>query len=109
LKPQKPLRLELTGFQYCYQDLTIESIGDEVVGPAEVRRFLGQELADTVPLSGPVVLVQASLPSRTLVCEGRTFNYFNGMVATADARGRCESFLGAFIPGGREVLGSSDD
>jgi hypothetical protein len=31
----------LTGFRYAYQRLTITAIGNEVIGPNEVRRFLG--------------------------------------------------------------------
>jgi len=33
LKPGMPLRLELTGYRYAYQELVVETVGEEVVGP----------------------------------------------------------------------------
>jgi len=48
------MRLELTGYRYAYRDVAIQSVGDEIVGPAEVRQYLGQEIADAVHyLAGP--------------------------------------------------------
>ena len=59
------MRLELAGYRYAYRDVAIQSVGDEIVGPAEVRQYLGQEIADAVPVTGPAVLVKAQLPSNT--------------------------------------------
>ena len=61
-----PLRLEIQGYRYAYQHLTVDSVGDEVVGPAEARRYLGDEIADAVQFAGPVVRVEAHLPFRHL-------------------------------------------
>ena len=99
LRPGMPIRLELSGFKYEYQNLTIDSVGNEVVGPSEIRRFLGQELADTVSLKEPVVLVTARLPNSTFVAEGKTFSYYEGMQGDADARVRAESVLLTLVPG----------
>ncbi len=99
LKPGMAVRLELAGFKYVYQNFTIESVGNEVVGPSEIRRFLGQELADTVTLKEPVVLVTARLPTSTFVAEGKTFSYYEGMQGDADARVRAESVLLTLVPG----------
>jgi membrane fusion protein (multidrug efflux system) len=93
------LRLELSGYKYAYREVAIESIGDEVVGPNEVKRFLGPDLADTVGVSGPVVLVQARLPSRTFVANNRTFAYYDGMQGVAEARVRADSILVTLVPG----------
>jgi membrane fusion protein (multidrug efflux system) len=99
LKPGMRMRLELSGFKYVYQKLIIDNVGSEVVGPAEVRRFLGQELADTVTVPEPVVLVTAQLAASTFVADGRTFTYFEGMQGNADARVRAESILVTLVPG----------
>ncbi len=99
LKPGMPIRLELAGFKYLYQTFTIDSVGNEVVGPAEVRRFLGQELADTVSLKEPVVLVTARLPKSTFLADGKTFSYYEGMQGDADARVRAQSVLVTLVPG----------
>jgi membrane fusion protein (multidrug efflux system) len=105
LRAGMPLRLELAGYRYAYQEVTIESVGDEVVGPAEVKRYLGQEIADTVAVSGPVILVKATLPSRAFRVEDRTYNYFDGMHGTAEARVREESVLVTFVPALKVLLG----
>jgi membrane fusion protein (multidrug efflux system) len=98
------MRLEITGFQYSYQDLAIESVGDEVVGPAEVRRYLGPEIGDSLPVAGPVVLVRARLPSRDFSSENRRFSYYSGIPARADVRVRTETILLTLIPALKAVF-----
>jgi biotin carboxyl carrier protein len=105
LRPGMPLRLELAGYRYAYQDVIIADVGDEVVGPTEVRRFLGQEIADTIPVAGPVVLVKATLSGRTFRVEDKTYNYFDGMQGVAEARVRYESVLVTFVPALKVILG----
>jgi multidrug resistance efflux pump len=105
LRPGMPLRLELAGYRYAYQDVVIDSVGDEVVGPTEVRRFLGDEIADTIPVSGPVVLVKATLSGRSFRVEDKTYNYFDGMQGIAEARVRYESVLVTFVPALKVLLG----
>ncbi|MBN9683456.1 MULTISPECIES: HlyD family efflux transporter periplasmic adaptor subunit [unclassified Corallococcus] len=104
LVPGMDLRLELQGFAYEYRDLVIESVGDQIIGPGEARRYLGSELGDAIPLEGALVLVRARLPLRTFVREGRTFNYYDGMPARAEARVKSESILLTLVPGLKELL-----
>ena len=99
LKVGAPLRLELRGYPYAYQELTIESVGDELVGPNEVRRYLGPELGESVQVSGAVVLVRARLPARTFEVEGQRLTYFDGRPGTAQARVKSERVLLALVPG----------
>ncbi|WP_224371351.1 efflux RND transporter periplasmic adaptor subunit [Hyalangium versicolor] len=108
LAPGRPLRVELNGFPHEYHAFTIESVGDQIVGPGEVRRFLGPEIADALELNGPMVLVRARLPSSTFKSKGRTFNYFDGMLARADARVREERILVALVPGLKGAMGHED-
>jgi pyruvate/2-oxoglutarate dehydrogenase complex dihydrolipoamide acyltransferase (E2) component len=93
-----PLRLELTGYRYYYQELIIESVGDGAVGPQAAWRYLGQQIADAVPVQGPVVVVQATLPSDTFTADHREHVYFHGMQGTAAARVRSESVLRTLVP-----------
>jgi len=109
LKPGNPLRLELTGFRYAYQRLTIDCIGNEVIGPNEVRRFLGQEIADSLALQGASVIVQARLPARKFEADGRWREYHDGMSGTAEARVGSESILLALAPGLKAVFGGGDE
>lgn len=52
LRVGMPLRIELEGYRYQYRRLVIDEISDEIVGPSEVKRFLGSEIADAINLSG---------------------------------------------------------
>ena len=79
--------------------MTIDTIGDQVVGPAEIRRFLPTELADTLPIQGPVVLCTATLASPTFEAEGKTYEYFDGMQGVAEARIQSKSILVTLLPG----------
>jgi membrane fusion protein (multidrug efflux system) len=104
LKSGSPLRLELTGFRYAYQPLTIEAVGNEVIGPHEVRRFLGQDVADAVTLQGSAVIVQAHVPARTFYADGRWHAYHDGMHGTAEVRVRSERMVLALVPGLKAVF-----
>jgi len=108
LTPGKSLRVELNGFTHEYQTFTIESVGDQILGPSEVKRFLGADSADAVQLSGPMVLVRARIDSPTFQSKGKTFNYYDGMLARADARVRSERILVTLIPGLKGALGNED-
>lgn len=93
------MRLELRGYRYAYQELVVDSISDEVIGPAEVRRYFGERLGDTVRVRGPVVLVRARLPSRTFVADNVEYEYHDGMQGVAEVRVRSQRILTAIIPG----------
>ena len=71
LKPGMSLRLELDGYRYAYRDVVVDAVGDEIIGPAELRRYLGPELADTIQVNGPTLLVRAHLPTSTFAANGR--------------------------------------
>jgi membrane fusion protein (multidrug efflux system) len=98
-----PLRLELIGFDYAWQDVVVETITEGVVGPNEAKRMLGPQLADTLPLGGGVVMVRARLPTTTFVSGGQTFPYHDGMGGVAEVRMRDETVLEMLIPGFEEL------
>ena len=104
LRPGQNLRLELTTHGRAFQDLTVESIDDEIIGPTEARRFLGPELADAIPLGGPVVLVRTKLPSSEFELDGTVYHYREGMSGTARIRLRDEPIIFAILPALREVI-----
>lgn len=99
-----PLRLELQGFPYEYEELAIDSVGDELVGPAEVRRYLGPGLNESVDVKGTVVIVKATLPSRFFEVDGQRLTYFYGMLGFEQARVRAERILSVAIPGLKGLL-----
>ncbi len=93
-----PLRLELEGYRYAYQRLAIDRVSEEVLGPAEARRFLGAG-GDALALSGPVIFVHARLPSLTFASSGREYRFHEGMRGSAEVRVRSEGVLTTLIPG----------
>lgn len=99
-----PIRFEISGYRYAYQRLTVDSVGDEVVGPAEAHRYLGAEIADSVTLNGPVVILKARLPSPSFVAEGHTYRFHNGMHGNAEVEVRSEKILVTLVPGLKALL-----
>jgi membrane fusion protein (multidrug efflux system) len=103
LKPGMPLRFELVGYPQLVRQLVVESVGDEVVGPAEVRRYLGQELGDTLPVEGALVLVRARLPEPTFAWKGQTFRYYDGIPGRVDLRVRDVRVVNMLFPAFEEL------
>lgn len=97
------LRLELAGYQYAYQSLTIESVSSDVIAPGEARRVVGPEVADSLALTGPVVVVRGRLPRREFEADGKRFIYHDGMLARAEVRMRSERIVYALVPGARRL------
>ena len=93
-----PMRIELQGQRYVHQWVKIDRIGGEIIGPTEARRYLGPEVADTVEISGPCVLVHAELPTNTFRSRGVDYRYQDGMLATAKAPVRTERILFVLLP-----------
>jgi membrane fusion protein (multidrug efflux system) len=104
LAPGNTLRLELKGFPYQYQELTLDSVGKELVGPNAVRRYLGPELAESLTVEGSVVLVRARVPANSFIVEGERLDYFDGMMGQAQARVKSERLLAIFLPALKAVL-----
>lgn len=101
-----PMRLELEGYRYAYQQLRVDGITDEVFGPLEARRLLGPG-GDAIALTGPVVLVYARLPTATFVSDGRTYRYHDGITGRAEIRVRSERLLTTLVPVLENVLPST--
>jgi hypothetical protein len=86
-------------------ELEIESVGDEIVGPAEARRYLGRELGDTLPFEGALVLVTARLPQQTFAYAGQRFRYHDGVPGRVDVRVRSVRLLALLFPVLEELFG----
>jgi membrane fusion protein (multidrug efflux system) len=104
LHPGMPLRVRLNGFSRATETTTIDSVGDEVVGPAEARRYLGPDVADVVTLTGPVVLVKATLDGNSFTSDDKHFNFYDGLTGNAEARVRSQRVLAVMVPGLRWVM-----
>jgi membrane fusion protein (multidrug efflux system) len=99
LRPGQPLRVRLEGFRGAHLDLPITGLAHEVVGPEEVRRYLGPELGDAVPLAGPVAIAVAQLDRDSFTLGGHRYRFHDGLPATAAAVIRRRSILVSLVPG----------
>ncbi len=98
------LRLEVSGYAHAYVQLQVDVVGHEVVGPSAVRRYLGADWQDAVPLDGPIVLVEAELPS-AFTFDGETCRFFPGMQGRAEIQVRRSNLLATLIPALRAWAG----
>lgn len=103
LRPGMTMHLELAGYRSYAQALTIDAVGDEVVGPGVVQRLLGDDAADAIAVEGPVVLVRASLPAAEFTAGARRYPYFDGMAGTGRIRVRSQSIMTTLVPGLRNL------
>jgi len=108
LEPGMAVRFEVSGYRYAYQHLTIDAVGDEVVGPGEAQRYLGAAQAGAVDLSGPVVVAEATLPA-TFEAEGGVYRYHSGMQGQAEVRLRSEPLLLTLVPALKALTEGGDD
>jgi multidrug efflux pump subunit AcrA (membrane-fusion protein) len=99
LRAGATLRFELDGFQRRAHELRVDDVGDQIIGPHEAARYLGREMADAIALSGPVVLVQASLPGASFDADGERFQFAHGMHGTAETIVRTEPLVYSLLPG----------
>jgi membrane fusion protein (multidrug efflux system) len=98
IRPGMPMRFEISGYRYAYQKLTVGTVGDEVIGPAEAQRYFAPGIADALQVTGPVIIVHARLPATTFTAEHKTYRYHDGMHGQAEVRIRSERILFALIP-----------
>ncbi len=99
LQHGQPVRFTLSGYPYEYQSLTLDTVGETVIGATEVQRFLGQELFDAVHMgTGAKVLVTAKLTSRTFKSEGQEYTFFDGLNGGVEIRVRNEPLIVTLVP-----------
>ncbi len=98
LRAGDTLRFEVDGFHQLAHELVVRRVGEQIVGPAEASRFIGRDLADAFSIAGPVVLVEATLPSTRFAMDGQGYEFSSGMFGKAEAIVRNEPIAYAFVP-----------
>jgi multidrug efflux pump subunit AcrA (membrane-fusion protein) len=103
IKRGMPLRFELGGYPQVARALVVDGIADEVVGPQEVKRYLGRELGDTLSIEGSWALVSARLPERSFEFEGARYLYHDGIPGRVDIRVRSMRLIEMIFPAFKEL------
>ncbi len=98
LEPGMRVRLLIEGYAYAQLNTAIESVGSQVIGPAEARRFLGTGIGDAVDIGGSVVVVRCALPHSRFYSSTREYRVHDGMKAIAEVEVRRERMLFRLIP-----------
>ena len=98
LKVGQTLQLTLPGYTKANEKVIITSVGKEVIGPQEARRFVGGKSGDSLPIKGSVVIVRAKLTRRTFEARDKTFVYHDGMTAKAEVSVKSRRVLVALVP-----------
>jgi membrane fusion protein (multidrug efflux system) len=98
LRAGDKLRFEIDGFHNRARELTVDRIGEQIVGPAEATRYLGRDLSDALSVQGPVVLVQATLERTSFDADGQHYDFAAGMYGKAEVAVRTEPLVYAFVP-----------
>jgi len=98
LRAHQTLRLTLPGYRGARLDSEVRAIS-EVLGAAEARaQFLSNRLGDSLPLSGPIVVVEARLTSPEFEADGETYRLHDGMIGLAEVRMQSQSLLESVLP-----------
>jgi membrane fusion protein (multidrug efflux system) len=98
LRAGMTLQLDLRGYTKVREPAVIVDVGTEVIGPTEARRAVGAQVADSLKLDGPVVIVRARLPARTFVADGHRYHFHDGMIGTGEVEVESKPFAVALVP-----------
>ena len=100
LRGKQRMRLILPGYRNAQIGVEVRAVSADVLGPGDAReRYLGDRLGDSVPLQGPVVVVEARLASAKFEADGQTYDLHDGMVGVAEVQLESRSVLETLIPG----------
>ncbi|MFH1130023.1 MAG: GAF domain-containing protein [Pseudomonadota bacterium] len=102
------IRFEVAGYKHAYQKLKIDFVSDEAIGPNEAKRFLGPDATDSIIPNGPVVVLQANIQTETFHADSKDYQYYDGMLGTAEVKVRAEPIVLTLIPALRMLTEGSD-
>lgn len=104
LEQDADVRFNVHGYRYAQARASVSAVGAQVVGPREVSRYLGNEVAGALDLQGPTVIAKAELPDCMFTSDGSTYRFHQGMGGSAEVRLRSQALWAVLIPGLRKVF-----
>ncbi len=99
--------LRLNGFVEHRQELVVTDLAPEIVGPATAAKLLGYDLADGLPLNGPLVLTGCELSCDAFVYDDNELPFYDGLSANLEVALSAEPIILRLIPWLRRVRPAS--
>jgi biotin carboxyl carrier protein len=103
------VRFNVHGYRYAQASAQLTAVGAHVLGPREVARYLGNELAGSLDLQGSTVIAKAELPSCTFSSDRDVFHFHQGMGGTGDVQLRSDALWAVLLPDLRKIVRWLDD
>ena len=104
LQPGSVVRFNVHGYRYAQASTKLTAAGAQVLGPREVARYLGNEVAGALDLQGSTVIAKAQLPSCNFTSDEQTYLFHQGMSGTGEVQLRSEPLVAVLFPDLRKVL-----
>ncbi|MDD9939938.1 MAG: HlyD family efflux transporter periplasmic adaptor subunit [Myxococcales bacterium] len=92
------------GYRYAQASAELSSVGAQVLGPREVTRYLGNEIAGALNIEGPTVIAKAELPGCTFTSDDDVFRFHQGMGGSGEVQLRSEALWAVLFPDLRKVF-----
>jgi len=98
------VRFNVSGYRYAQASTKLSTVSAHVLGPREVGRYLGNEVAGALELQGSTVIAKAELESCSFVSDAEQFRFHQGMGGTSEVRLRSEPLWAVLFPNLRKVF-----
>lgn len=98
------VQFNVHGYRYAQATTELTDVGGQVLGPREVGRYLGNEVAGALEVQGPTVIAKAQLPSCEFESDEDHFRFHQGMAGSSEVQLRSEPLWAVLFPELRKVL-----
>jgi hypothetical protein len=98
------VRFNVSGYRYAQAKTLLSTVSAHVLGPREVGRYLGNEVAGSLELQGSTVIAKAELESCDFVSDAEQYRFHQGMGGTSEVRLRSEPLWAVLFPNLRKVF-----
>jgi len=99
LRVGQSMRITLPGYRGAVVETTVRAISTDALGANEAKaRYLQDQVGDSIPLHGSVVVVEGPLP-KTFEADDNTYELHDGMIGLTEVQLESKTVLETAIPG----------
>ena len=100
LRAHQHLRMNLPGYRGAQLDGEVRAVSAGALGASDARtRYLGERFTDSLPITGSVVVVEASLSSAHFTVDNHNYELHDGMIGEAEIELESRAVYKLLIPG----------